>query len=181
MIDNKRGFVLDSKELKRGGRKQGIDFSGGVLGYTKYFYVGLTAHHVTEPNESLILEDSKLPVKYSIHAGATRDLTKKKYSADQVKISPNILYRRQGTFEQLNLGLYIIKGPLWTGVWYRNNDSFIVLVGLHTKRFKIGYSYDVTTSKLTLASGGSHEISIGLNFLCKPKKPKFRMESCPSF
>ena len=59
--------------------------------------------------------------------------------------------------------------------------SFIVLVGIQTDLFRIGYNYDVTTSQLTTASGGSHELSFGLNFTCKPPKKKYRTISCPSF
>lgn len=183
MIDPKRGFVHPTNDLPRGGKKSGIDFSGGVLGYSDHFYVGVAAHHVTEPNESLIESagGSPLPIKYTIHAGTVKEVGESKYQEEVVKVSPNILYRRQGTFEQLNLGLYLTKGILWAGVWYRNQDSFIVLLGLQNKNFKIGYSYDVTMSKLTMATGGAHEISLGMNFVCKPKKPKFRTLICPSF
>jgi hypothetical protein len=45
----------------------------------------------------------------------------------------------------------------------------------------MGYSYDVTVSKLTNTTAGSHEISFQLQFECKPKKKKFRTVSCPSF
>jgi len=98
-----------------------------------------------------------------------------------VRISPNILYRNQGTFQQLNLGVYVNKGPLWTGVWYRNGDAFIVLLGIQTDLVRLGYSYDVTTSQITLATAGSHEISFAMNFKCKPPKKKYRTISCPSF
>ena len=120
-------------------------------------------------------------MKITGHAGAVIPLRKSKYKKSSTTISPNILYRRQLNFEQLNLGVYLNNGPLWTGVWYRNGDAFIVLVGIQTDLFRIGYNYDVTTSQLTTASGGSHELSFGLNFTCKPPKKKYRTISCPSF
>lgn len=182
-IDAKRGFVYTSSEVKRDRRKHGIDFSGGALLVSGQFYAGIALHHVTEPNESLINgEDANLPIKYTAHAGAKIPVNKHSpYQSELIFISPNILFRRQGSFEQLNLGLYVNKGILWGGIWYRNADAFITSVGLQTKQFKIGYSYDVTTSKLTLESGGAHEISLGILFPCKPRKPRFRPEICPSF
>ena len=46
---------------------------------------------------------------------------------------------------------------------------------------KIGYSYDVTISKLANATAGSHELSFQINFNCRPKKKTFKTISCPSF
>lgn len=181
MIDSKRGFVYQTNEVAKRGRKNGIDFSGGAILYSDRFYAGFAAHHVTQPNESLVEGNSPLPMKLTAHLGAMIDLPGDYYTSDNVKLSPNILYRQQGTFQQLNLGLYIIKGAFWGGVWYRNEDSFIVLAGFKTNNFKVGYSYDVTTSKLTLATGGTHEISLGINFPCKPKKRPYRTLICPSF
>jgi type IX secretion system PorP/SprF family membrane protein len=182
MIDAKRGFVYQTNEVLPGGKKNGIDFSGGLIIYSDRFYAGFATHHVTEPQESLInSNNSPLPMKLTAHLGAMIDLPGDYYRSENVKLSPNILYRQQGTFQQLNLGLYIIKGAFWGGVWYRNEDSFIVLAGVKTNTFKVGYSYDVTTSKLTLTTGGTHEVSLGINFSCKPKKRPYRTLICPSF
>ena len=84
-------------------------------------------------------------------------------------------------FRQLNLGLYLNKGAFVAGLWYRGQDAAIVLIGFQQNGFKIGYSYDVTVSKLSNASCGSHEISFSRQFECKPTKKKFRTNSCPSF
>ena len=51
-----------------------------------------------------------------------------------------------------------------------------------TDKFKIGYSYDLTVSQLgNGTSGGSHEVSMGINLKCKKKPKNFRKTSCPSF
>lgn len=181
MIDPRRGFVYTTNDVPRGGKKSGVDFSAGILGFSESFYFGFAAHHVTEPDESLVQGNSPLPMKLTGHAGAIIPLSESKYSQNDAKVSPNVLFRQQGTFQQLNLGLYITKGPIWAGAWYRNGDAFIVMLGLQTEIAKIGYSYDVTTSKLTLATAGSHEISFALNFTCKPPRKKYRTISCPSF
>ena len=77
--------------------------------------------------------------------------------------------------------MYVKKGVLVGGVWYRNRDAFILTFGIESDLINVGYSYDVTMSQLSVISGGSHEISLGINFSCKPKKKQFRTISCPSF
>ena len=183
MIDPRRGFVLQTGDQPRGGSTAGLDFSAGFLGFSETFYFGFAAHHLTQPNESLIKEESKLPMKLTAHAGAMIPLagSASKYQTEDAMISPNIIYRRQENFQQLNMGLYVKKGPLVGGIWYRNKDAFITLIGIQSDNIKIGYSYDVTISKLANATAGSHELSFQINFNCRPKKKTFRTLSCPSF
>jgi hypothetical protein len=105
----------------------------------------------------------------------------------EATISPNILYRLQGETQQLNLGLYVNKGPLVGGIWYRGmfftdyKDAFIVTVGIKSDVVQFGYSYDLTVSELTPATGGAHEISMTIQFDCRNKRSKFRRISCPAF
>ncbi|MBK6834406.1 MAG: type IX secretion system membrane protein PorP/SprF [Bacteroidetes bacterium] len=178
MIDRRRGFVWNTNEIQVSNKSQGIDVSAGMLGYSKRYFFGFAAHHINQPEEGFIQKTGvKLPIKFTGHAGAMIPLEK----GMETYISPNILYQRQQDFQQLNLGLYFVKNQIVGGVWYRNQDAFIVLIGLQTKSFKIGYSYDVTISKLANVSAGSHELSMQLQFQCRPKHRKFRTVSCPSF
>ncbi len=180
MIDPRRGFIYETGDVPRGGSVSGIDISAGILGFSDVFYIGVAGHHLTEPDESVIAGASPIPMKLTGHAGAIIPLGNSRYS-DVASISPNILYRQQAGFRQLNMGMYIRKGALTGGVWYRNKDAFIVTLGFQTDIVKFGYSYDVTVSKLANASAGSHEISFQMNFDCKPKRRTFRTITCPSF
>src|SRR5690606_15063955 len=181
-IDPRRGFIHATNDIPRGGSVGNADFSAGLLGYTDIFFVGFAAHHLTEPNESLIVGDSKMPLKITAHGGAAIPLGMRgKYGEPKTKISPNILYQQQAAFRQLNLGLYVDHGPIMAGVWYRSKDAFIALIGFHMGHLKFGYSYDVTTSKLTTATAGSHEISLTLQFDCKKKRRRVRTVPCPTF
>lgn len=183
MIDPRRGFVYQTNDTPRGGTVSGIDFAAGIIGYSDVFYAGFAAHHLTQPQESLIIGDSRLPLKFTAHVGATIPLEggASKYASSGASISPNILFRQQDNFTQLNMGIYIKKDALVGGVWYRNKDAFIVTLGINTEYLKIGYSYDVTISKLGTGTGGAHEVTLGIDFACKPKKRTFRTISCPSF
>lgn len=176
MIDPRRGFVWNTAEAVPSQNKRNADFSVGLLGYSKSYFFGFAANHITQPNEGL-LGDSKLPVKFTAHGGAIIPLEK----GNESYISPNILFQAQQKFTQLNLGLYYVKGAFVAGLWYRSGDAVIALIGLQNDNFKFGYSYDVTVSKLSGNTAGSHEISLQVQFECKTKRRKYRTISCPSF
>ena len=178
MIDARSGFIYDTREVQGNNSANYFDVSAGVLGFSKRYFAGFAVHHLTQPDESVISGNSRLPMKYTGHAGAVIPVGDPN---SEVTISPNILFMRQQNFQQLNLGLYFQKGPIVGGLWYRNQDAFIMLVGLQFNTFKFGYSYDVTVSKLTNKTAGSHEVSASFVLPCKPKKKKFRTISCPSF
>jgi type IX secretion system PorP/SprF family membrane protein len=186
MIDPRRGFIYETQDIPRGGTVQAADFSAGLLGFSDKFYGGLAVHHLNEPNESLVLGTSRLPMKYTAHGGAVLPLQKSAKGVEAT-ISPNFLYRRQGEFQQLNLGVYVSKGPLVGGIWYRGilftdyRDAFIATLGVQTDLVKFGYSYDLTVSELTPATGGAHEVSMTIQFDCRSKRSKFRTISCPAF
>jgi type IX secretion system PorP/SprF family membrane protein len=114
MIDPRRGFIYETQDIPRGGMVQAVDFSTGFLGFTDKYYFGMAVHHLNEPNESLVVGTSRLPMKYTVHAGATLPLQRSVTGVEST-ISPNILYRRQGEFQQMNIGLYVNKGPLVGG------------------------------------------------------------------
>lgn len=184
MIDSRYGFIYQTNQLQpEKTSAMGVDFSAGLLGYSKKYFFGLAGHHLTQPQETLIgaSGNSRLPLKITAHGGAMLHFNERK--PDEGYVSPNILFMYQGPkFSQLNLGMYVSKGAVVGGIWYRNGpDAVILLVGLHSGMMKIGYSYDITISKLATNSAGSHEISLGIQFDCRPKKRKIRAISCPSF
>ena len=111
MIDPRRGFIYETQDIPRGGMVQTVDFSTGILGFTDKYYFGMAVHHLNEPNESLVVGMSRLPMKYTVHAGAVLPL-QRSVTGIESTISPNVFYRRQGEFQQLNVGLYVNKG-LW--------------------------------------------------------------------
>ena len=181
-IDSRRGFIFQTQETERGGSVGFFDASAGILAFSNEFYIGGAVHHINEPNESLILGTSRLPMKFTGHAGAVLPIDGKSRSLSEATISPNVLYQRQADFQQINIGVYLTKGPIVVGTWYRFEDSFIALVGLQTDVLRVGYSYDLTTSQLTTETGGSHEISLAFTLECKNnRRSRFRTISCPSF
>lgn len=188
MIDERYGFVYDTQEQRPGTLTKGyIDFSAGILAYTENFFGGVAVHHLTQPEEGFI-SISKLPRKYTAHAGYVIDIKRKSRrsrSLNDINISPNILYMQQMQFHQLNYGFYYNYFPFVAGMWFRQNfenpDAFIVLFGVQQETFKFGYTYDLTVSKLTNVTGGAHEISFIYQFPCPEKRRRVRAINCPSF
>ena len=187
-IDPRRGFIYQTGDLPRGnlldngwGTRGFFDVSAGIVGYSENFYFGFAANHLNKPQETLIIGDSRMPMRFTGHMGANIVFGAKSQYRNQTSISPNIIYTYQDGFMQLNVGTYVKYGVFTAGAWWRARDAFILTIGLDAGSFKFGYSYDVTISKLTNASGGSHELSMGFNFNCKTKPKKFRTISCPSF
>ncbi len=178
MIDPKYGFIYTTQEIKNQELVSYPDFSVGALGYSKRFYAGVAAFHLTEPDEAFLGSGSPLPMKFTAHAGAMIPLDGR---YGESNMSPNIIYQQQGDFRELNLGLYLTKGPIVGGLWYRNQDAIVAMVGFQQDMVRMGYSYDITVSKLGTVTAGSHEISFQLLFKCRPRHKKFRTVNCPSF
>lgn len=182
MIDPRYGFIYETQEQRFGPTRSFPDFAAGLIAYTERLFVGYAAHHITQPREGFI-SIAKLPMKHTAHAGVNIPFDRRR--KDFGGFSPNILYQQQLRFQQLNYGFYVSRGPFVGGLWFRQNfynaDSFIALIGLALPTFKFGYSYDVTVSKLSNQTAGSHELSFQMQFECRPKKKKFRAISCPSF
>lgn len=145
------------------------DFAVGALGQHNDVFWGTSIHHFTTPDESIITGDQKgkLPAKITLHAGTRLHRLHHGLLSRVFTLSPNILYQQQGSFKQLNLGLYMIEKSFLFGGWYRNNidirpDAIIALAGFAKEKFQLGYSFDFTLSKLSNYSYGTHEISLTL-------------------
>lgn len=137
----------------------------------KSFYLGYSAYHFNRPNESVIVDkNSALPVLNKFIAGG-------EYSINESwNISPNVLVAMQNTSMQINIGLYatysigsedmngMIPSKLIGGAWYRVKDSYIGLLGIGSKFYTIGFSYDMNSSTMRQNSSakgaGAYEISL---------------------
>lgn len=165
---------------------------GGVL-FTKAAWLGVSANHLNRPNQSIIDEVSRLPVKLSFHGGFKFYMKPGVVGSGvyarnaERSIAPAVQYRHQGEFDQMDLGLYFTFEPLVLGTWYRgvpfknidgfvNNESIVLLLGFTQLGAKdainIGYSFDYTVSKLGPGSGGAHEFSLVYTWpMRNPRKP----------
>lgn len=175
-----------------------FDMGAGALLYSSKYWIGAAFSHLANTNQSLINNGfAQLPEKYTIHGGAKIPLNedesddfKKKY------ITSAFNFSNQQNFNQLDIGFYYTQYVFNIGIWYRgiplsktyanyvNNDAFAFLVGVQTGRLNIGYSYDMTVSRLQNSlSYGANELTLSYQ-LCKlhKRKPKYGlMLPCPKF
>lgn len=154
-------------------RHSALDISSGLLVYNNSFYAGLSVRHLNSPNQSFLAINDNLniglPYLVSFQAGTEISLGARNNQKSPAFISPNLLIIKQGSFGQINAGGYFGLGQFFTGAWYRlgfeNPDAAIFLAGFREGVFRMAYSFDFTLSRLAVWSpGGTHEISITLNF-----------------
>lgn len=174
-----------------------VDVGAGALLYTEKLWIGTSFYHINKPNESLTGSNTNsLPVKYSVHGGGKFPLNADEKDNDLRKyISLVMNYRGQGKFDQFDIGAYYSQSFFNLGIWYRgipglkaykqgysNNDAIAFLAGVELKTMRIGYSYDLTISKLSSKTSGAHEISLSYQFCQQKVKQKKRvLVSCPKF
>jgi type IX secretion system PorP/SprF family membrane protein len=174
-----------------------FDMGAGALIYGPKFWLGLSGFHNNSPDQSFY-ENSENPLarKISAHGGV------------RVRIKGNSLmrldhymvfaanYLSQQQFDQLDFGFYYEFSPIILGLWYRglpmksngygyaNHDAIAVLLGFQASRYKFGYSYDITLSRLGIgSSAGSHEISLVYQWSTKhnQRSKKIRIMPCAKF
>jgi type IX secretion system PorP/SprF family membrane protein len=174
-----------------------FDMGTGAIFSYKNHWVGTSLQHLNRPNESLYNSpDGRLPFLYSFHGGSRFDLNPEERDEMQKQyITTVINYHGQAKFDQVDLGVYLTKSFYTVGFWYRglpglkaykpgypNHDAIAILLGMHFKKIKIGYSYDNTISYLAGISKGAHEISLSFQVCTtKYKKRRLALISCPKF
>lgn len=193
-------FSTDDAQ-RRLGKQNYFDFGTGFLLYSRSLWLGAAFHHLNKPNLSLLGDESRLPVKTSIHGGARINLSRggPRSSVGRIDyLTPSFIYRFQGaTFSQLDIGVNYHIDPVSVGVWYRgkpfqktvinsiHQDALVLSLGMYFKKLTLGYSYDFTISELGTSTGGAHEISAVYEFSSKPAgrnvKKKYRLIPCPTF
>jgi type IX secretion system PorP/SprF family membrane protein len=174
-----------------------FDFGGGMLAYSRKFWIGFAAAHLNRPNRSLTDDEAQIPIKTTIHGGVRIPLYHGLFKKDRVAaLAPSFVYKQQGRFDQLDVGTYFLYEPVVLGLWYRgipirqnvndniSQDAIVVILGFQLEKVEISYSYDVTVSELGPISGGAHELALKFKIdmaaqVKTRKKEKFI--PCPTF
>lgn len=169
------------------------DISVGMIFYTSKFYGAIGVKHLNSPDESLLALNPNLnlgiPIAFSLQAGGQIILQEGNNRRPSTFLSPNLLFIKQGALGQINGGAYAGFGKFFAGLWYRhtfsNPDAIIGLFGFRYGVMKLGYSYDITISKLSTVeggTGGTHEISLSFNLedseIFKRKRRNSRYSDC---
>lgn len=172
------------------------DLGGGLLYFTPKLWLGIGVHHLNRPNQSLTLRESEVPQKLSVHGGYRFKVVTPVIKKHPTSIIAAFNYRAQGKYDQLDLGAYFERDPVFAGLWYRglplksyepgiaNNDAIAVVIGFKVNDWRFGYSYDITISRLAANTGGAHELTMVYelaNARRKKSMAKRRVVPCAKF
>lgn len=153
-------------------------FGFGAYYFAEKWYAGLSiptlmAYDAHRDFSFDVNKGSFLNRHYYLYGGYVFKLNEK----FKLKPSTLIKYLPAAPVEaDINLNL-LYNDQFWIGASYRSLDAVVFMVEYQTNtRFRVGYAYDLTTSKIRNYSTGTHEIMIGYDFgkdLVKIKTPRF--------
>ncbi len=152
------------------------EITPGIWLYSKQGWGGLTLSQVLNNKVGKFgLGETTLTRHFQLSAGRKFKVGKKTglTPSTLLKLSP-----RSPLALDLNLMLDFQK-KFGIGVSYRNVDAFAAMFRVSfLKFFQLGYSYDITTSKIRVASNNTHEIILAIT-PCPPNDPRRSIVRCP--
>lgn len=168
---------LDNAIATSGASDMVPDINFGVFYQTNQLYMGISATHLGQ------FDMAELNLQNVNHLWITAGY---KYQINQEWVlRPSVLAKTDIASTQIDLNVNVLfRDMVWGGVSYRLSDAIAPMLGYQTKigdgLLRIGYAYDVTTSKLRSYSSGSHDIMLNYCFnlekppvLQKSKNPRF--------
>jgi len=164
------------------------DMSTGLLLFTEKLYLGFVVNNLLRHEQSFFGDQSAItPLEFVLHFGAVWPLKQLRDGRNNIWVSPNVLLVNQGSAFQAEGTFLAGISFIYFGLGYRNviynSDAIIGYLGVKKGKFRFGYSYDVSISKLAHESGGTHELSFTFNWTgednsLNPKSHKAYMP-CP--
>ncbi|MGQ1947340.1 PorP/SprF family type IX secretion system membrane protein [Geofilum sp. OHC36d9] len=140
------------------------------------YYIGASILHLFAPKPNFKEEfDVYIPRSFFLTGGYFFRLLDK-----PVEFQPSTFLKVSEGAWQLDLNVNVLfHKKYWGGLSYRIQDAIVLLGGVELAGgVRIGYSYDITTSKLAGAgSNGSHEIMVGYSFDLATTKREKRYKS----
>lgn len=176
-----------------------FDFGSGVTIFNRKLWGGFSVNHINRPTVSATDQVEKLNLSWSIHGGARIVVPHSPLKqGNNPVVLPSFVYRNQGAFDQLELGVQTHIEPLSFGLAYKgisfqqsnnidNNKVLAMLFGLTYDRFEVGVSYDFYLAGVGVQSGGAYELALIYQFRAinwqKKKLRKYRgiMNNVPPF
>lgn len=153
-------------------------FGFGLYWYNPTSYVGLSVPTIYAADGRITLDAPAtlghyFTQHYYLHAGKVFPLGE---SLD-IKPSTLIKYTANAPVEaDVNCNL-LYRERVWIGLGYRTGDALVAMLEYQVSpQLRIGYAYDMTTSRLRTYTTGSHEVMLGFDFgrdLIRIKTPRY--------
>ncbi len=143
--------------------KNYFDFSAGGVFTIKDIMLGLSVHHMNEPNVSFNgkPEDGKLPKKITAHISYIID-------RNDIRIKPTLITHFQGKSSALIAGALIDYNdfPIELGCWYRNTVGFT-----SNNAFSFGFTWKWGQSTTVTSKTKEYGNKMGLSYDADAIKP----------
>lgn len=150
----------------------------GAYFYRPLFYAGLSVPYLvnykpSENNEEETTQIHHLGRRMYLTVGGVIE------TEGDVKIKPSLLIKKEGaTAMQYDLNVNVLFNEIfWVGASYRSNEAVVALFEYQINRkFRVGYSYDITMGGISNYNSGSHELMLGYDFgypVLKIKSPRY--------
>ena len=141
-------------------------------------FVGFSAFHLTQPNESFFDANNKLPIRYYVHGGLKINVNSK------IQLLPKGIYMKEVNAQEWTATLllhyylkdndtYLIFGPT-----YRSKDAGIIEGGIKKGQYTCRISYDINTSSLKKVSNRRGGFEVSFTYVAKRSKPN-PLANCP--
>lgn len=143
------------------------DFGAGIFYKSEYFYAGVSVPEILESRslyDQMYINDQR---HYYFSMGGYFKPSR------MLKIRPSILFKmtENAPFALDGSLAFIFYNKFWLGANYRLAESAGLLAQFQlSDQFKVGYSIDVSTSRLVRYNYGTHELILNYNLFFKKKK-----------
>jgi type IX secretion system PorP/SprF family membrane protein len=145
------------------------DMGAGFVFFTEKLYAGFAVNNLLMRNQTITGASSDaVPMKFTVHFGANLPIRHRAENRYNIWVAPNVLFVNQGKAFQAEGTFLTGISFIYFGLGYRNavynSDAVIGYLGFKKGKFRFGYSYDYTISKLMNKTGGTHELSFTFNW-----------------
>lgn len=184
------GSSIEMSDLLNSEPVRHVDFTTSMLAYSKQYWFGITIDHLMFLSQELSSQGDYVPLRYDFFGGGKYNIRSKTIRRKEESVTVSYNFFTQKKIKYLDLGTYYTHEPISIGIWYRglpvfpdnkNLGAITLLLGYKFAAFRVGYSYDFTTSKLITKTGGAHEVSLIYSFKERKNiKVKHKALPCPS-
>jgi len=142
------------------GQKIVLDLNFGLFYQIKdKFYLGVSSSHLNQPEIGYPnVTASFLRRHYFATVGYSKRLLN-----SPIEMQPSVFVKYDGTKIQYSGNITALYNKkFWLGVSYRNQDAIYPMLGVNLANgLKVGYTYELSLSKMITVSKGTHEVFLG--------------------
>ncbi len=153
----------------------GLLFRSEISRSGSFVSMGFSMYHINRPVESFYGEEVILPIRYNGHLFFNIKTSAKYRNSTPTFLTLGGTFDNQASLKTVLLGgTYTFGKNILLGMWYRNQqfnfpgaitNAAVFNMVYSLKWMSIGYSFDITTSKLGLdQTYGAHEFGVNIRF-----------------